>query len=733
MTRFVRAAAIVVVATVGSGTPVLAPASALPAVPVSEVYVVPPSGTWTVNGAGWGHGIGMSQWGAQGAALQGRSFAQILGFYYPGTSLGLVGNPNIRVQLTKYSGGVIFFGRIGTEELTARDVASGQTQVLPASSRYLLTIDASGMYLGQWTSEGWSSLPFNGSNRVDGPIEVTGPSGTRVDDPSLSGAGTQYRGSLELVRTSSTSAQAVNQLDLDAYLKGVVPRESPSSWHPEALRAQAVAARSYALSTSSPAGSWDICDTTQCQVYGGRAVVAPNGTILELEAASSSSAVDTTSGVVVAFNNLPAFTQFSSSNGGYSVAGSKPYLVAQPDPYSGSAPGDPVSRWQAQLPASRLQAQCPSGGALSSFEITGRDGRGSFGGRVTAVKVNCSTGSRNITDSSTLSFGMLSRMWQPVAPTGSSPIGQVDRLASLGLTVRVSGWALDPNTAYPVEVHVYVDGGGYNLGPANLSRPDVAAAYPGYGAAHGFDATLPISVGAHQVCVYAINVGVGANRLLSCRGVTGSSSPFGRLDLGGPGPTPATMRLAGWAVDPNTPLAPIEVHAYVDGGGHNLGVAAVSRPDVADAFPGFGDAHGFDATLVVAPGPHVVCLYAINTGPGSNTGLGCSQVVVSGTPIGNLEQVSGSTGAIQVSGWALDPDTPNPIEVHVYVDGGGYNLGPTSVARPDVAQAFPGYGELHGFSWTVPVSPGPHDVCTFAINVGYGTHGQLGCRTVTST
>lgn len=718
----VAALAATSLAVVGSTSPATA----------EDVYAVPPSGVWNVDGAGWGHGIGMSQWGAQGAALAGLGYADILGFYYPGTVLGYVANPTIRVQLTRYAGSALVFGRVGSEQLTARDVASGQVIALPASSRYLMNLDGSGMYLGHMTSAGWSSIAWPSGYAVAGPIQISGPSGALMYDANLSGAGTEYREVLRLVRTGTTSAQAVNVLAMNSYLKGVVPRESPSWWHTEALRAQAVAARSYALSVSRAGGSWDLCDTTQCQVYGGRSSVSADGTVTQLETAATTAAIDATSGVVVAADNKPAFTQFSSSNGGYSVAGSQPYLVAQPDPYSGSAPGDNVSRWQAKLPASRLQARCPSGGTLNSFAITGRDGRGPFGGRITGIRVNCTTGSANITSLSALSFGMLSRMWAPAAPQGMNPTGTVERLSITGGMMRLTGWTLDPDTTSPIEVHVYVDGGGTNLGLADDSRPDVGAAFPGYGDNHGFDASLWVGSGSHRVCIYGINNGAGANVPLTCQTLQSDPNPLGHAELVAPGSSPASIRMAGWALDPDQ-VGPIEVHAYIDGGGHNLGLADDARSDVASAYVGYGEAHGFDATIYAAPGSHQVCLYAINVGAGSHTSLGCRSVTVSGTPLGNLEQAYGSKGAVAVSGWALDPDTRNPIEIHVYVDGGGTNLGPTPLQRPDVEAVYPGFGAQHGFSASFSVPAGSHDVCTYAINVGHGANTLLGCRTVSST
>jgi hypothetical protein len=102
---------------------------------------------------------------------------------------------------------------------------------------------------------------------------------------------------------------------------------------------------------------------------------------------------------------------------------------------------------------------------------------------------------------------------------GGEPFGWVDEVRTAFGLVAVGGWAIDPDTADPVQVHVYIDSVGRIL-TADAERADVGAAYPGYGSRHGFSATYPISPGTHQVCVYAINTGAGTNRLLACRTVT---------------------------------------------------------------------------------------------------------------------------------------------------------------------------------------------------------------------
>jgi len=113
---------------------------------------------------------------------------------------------------------------------------------------------------------------------------------------------------------------------------------------------------------------------------------------------------------------------------------------------------------------------------------------------------------------------------RPTAPAAAparpvSPIGSLDVVSTGPLRVAVQGWTLDPDVAAPVEVHVYVDVVGTGLGAAAGARPDVAAAYPGYGPAHGFSASLATTPGSHRVCAYGINVGAGANSQLGCRTV----------------------------------------------------------------------------------------------------------------------------------------------------------------------------------------------------------------------
>jgi stage II sporulation protein D len=150
-----------------------------------------------------------------------------------------------------------------------------------------------------------------------------------------------------------------------------VPDEIPASWSPEAVQAQAVAARTYALSKRDGTGHYDLCDTTACQVYGG----------LDNEHPDSNRAVVATARQVLHHNGKPAFTEFSSSNGGWTVASAIPYQVAKKDPYDGWS-GNPNRSWSVRVGAAAIQRVYPKLGRLQRVEVTSRDGNGSWQGRV---------------------------------------------------------------------------------------------------------------------------------------------------------------------------------------------------------------------------------------------------------------------------------------------------------------------------------------------------------------
>ncbi len=307
-----------------------------------------------------------------------------------------------------------------------------------------------------------------------------------------------------------------------------------------------------------------------------------------------------------------------------------------------------------------------------------------------------------------------------------SPFGHVDRIDPAPGGVRVQGWAIDPDTTGPIQVHLYVAGRGTAV-VADRPRADLAGSYPGAGTDHGFDVVVPAPPGRQVLDVYAINDS-GPNKLIASRAVEVlSGSPFGSIDLMRAGP--GSVRVAGWVLDPDA-AGPIQVHVYVDSIGTPV-VADRPRPDVGAAYPGYGPVHGFDATIPVAAGWRQVCAYAIDVGPGENRLLGCRMVLVGGDPFGALDVLRVQGGQLTVAGWAIDPDTAEPIDVHVYVDSSGRSVR-ADAPRSDVAAAYPGYGTNHGFEASFPVSSGSHQVCVYAIDRGLGENRLLACRTISA-
>ncbi|WP_454778327.1 SpoIID/LytB domain-containing protein [Georgenia muralis] len=386
----------------------------------TERYPVPASGEWEVDGRGWGHGIGMSQWGAKGAAEAGLTDTQILDFYYPGTVMsrlgsfgGTMANPTIGV-------GLLSLGLVGTTEATLWTPA-GQGSVR------VEVVGGPGVTLGA----GRLSITRSG----DGFVVVHGPTGARhtltgaavrvstgdgivVARNATATTGTWYRGSVRLAARTDLASRfdVVNDVPLEEYLRGVVPREMPALWSAHAVRAQAVAARSYMLAESRRTENYDTCDTTACQVYGGRASVATDGRVVSTwEHPAADDAIEATAGQVRTYDGRVATTQFSSTNGGWSVRGGAPYLVARADPYTGTAAGDTRTSWSTALSATTVARYCPSGESLSALLVTGRDGNGALGGRITGLSVECSGGVYTV-PSSAWSLGMLSRWWRPQDP-----------------------------------------------------------------------------------------------------------------------------------------------------------------------------------------------------------------------------------------------------------------------------------------------------------------------------
>ncbi|CAI9405272.1 SpoIID/LytB domain-containing protein [Nocardioides sp. T2.26MG-1] len=340
-----------------------------------DVWRVPASATITVKGHGYGHGHGMSQYGAEGAARQGLTHRQIAEFYYPGTEWG-TSKGLVTVLLTAdTSDDLVVAARPG---LTVRDTAVEGRLALPenGAQRWRVAVGRDGVNRVSYRDRRWHAwkvLEGQGEFYAAGePITLLTPSGER-----------SYRGRLRVGVTASGDRVTVNALALESYLKGVVPLEIPASWSTEAVRAQAVAARTYAsYERRHPQSSaYQLCDTWSCQVYGG----------VDAEYPASNRAVDATAGTILTSDGQPAFTQFGSSNGGWTSAGSVPYLPAKVDPYDGWS-GNPVHTWTTATDDSRLERAWPAVGNLTRIAVTARDGNGDWGGRVRSIALRGTAG-----------------------------------------------------------------------------------------------------------------------------------------------------------------------------------------------------------------------------------------------------------------------------------------------------------------------------------------------------
>ncbi|MFL5906442.1 MAG: SpoIID/LytB domain-containing protein [Solirubrobacterales bacterium] len=286
---------------------------------------------WVVKGAGYGHGAGMSQYGAKGYAQHGFGYQAILAHYYTGTTTGTTTSRTVRVLLRLYTKSVSFNG---AGSACGVGLKPGTTYVAKRKGTGVVLRSKKGALVA----------------RCGGLLSATG-------SPALNviGKGT-YRGALE-VRPSSVpgSVSVVNAVDLEDYVRGVVSKESPASWPTEALKAQAVAARSYALSTAVHGNGFDVYDDTRSQVYGG----------VGAETAKTDQAVAATALQVVLYNGRVAQTFFFSTSGGHTENNEfsslgfgqppAPYLRGVDDPYEAEA-GSPYEHWKRKFSLARMNS-----------------------------------------------------------------------------------------------------------------------------------------------------------------------------------------------------------------------------------------------------------------------------------------------------------------------------------------------------------------------------------------
>jgi stage II sporulation protein D len=317
----------------------------------------------------------------------GKNYRQIVRFYYPDTNLATsepsrqitVGLSGV-VRSTPQGSAVVVIDRPGISAWNRADAVSLPRRVggEPVTS-YRVVRGSSGLAVYAVSSA--RALKVKGGLsgavtwRTSGDI-----SDSKVAVGSASVSHRLYRGFIEVKRGSS-GVLAISRLRLEDYLRSVVSHEVPSSWTAAALRAQAVAARSYALMSQANSRAanrpYDICDSTSCQAYG------PIGG----ETGAESRAVRATRGVHLRSGGQPVLAMYSSANGGYSVSGGRPYLVAKRDPYDGVVTGTANwgHKWSTKVRAGAIERAWPQIGRLQKVKVLARDGNGQWGGRVQSV------------------------------------------------------------------------------------------------------------------------------------------------------------------------------------------------------------------------------------------------------------------------------------------------------------------------------------------------------------
>ena len=362
----------------------------------------PASADYVIDGRGWGHGVGMSQYGAYGYALnEGRDFRWILGHYYTGTNVGRVATSRIRVRLRRTRVPKVC-GATLLRDARGRRVRLRDTRVYrlnPRGPDGLRVVDAS-----------------NGRTRarVQAPVRVSGGTSVCLRGGAENGVSNgSYRGSLRLYRDRGASV-VVNDLGLESYLYGVVASEMPSSWATEALKAQAVVARSYALRSRRPAEAFDVYADTRSQVYRGIAG----------EAATAVAAVRATRAMAVRYGVEIAQTFFFSTSGGRTAANEEgfggglpvPYLRSVDDPYDTMSP---LHTWTVRLTdreASKKLADVRLG-ALDDLAVSGT----TPSGRVATLDVVGEDGTAEISGGSARALLELRSSWFTVRREDARP------------------------------------------------------------------------------------------------------------------------------------------------------------------------------------------------------------------------------------------------------------------------------------------------------------------------
>ena len=403
-----------------------------------------------IYGRGFGHGRGLSQYGAYGwATVHGWSWEQILDFYYGGAT----GNSRSNLEAPNQEMTTWLSAMNNRQTGVVSD--SGTMRLLedPDQGRRFTSMVAREKSGAQRVYQVWGSGERKCLNESDSP-EAAGftligefnetasfvtnssqdPGASALDTVGLceprSASANQvryYRGIVRAMNNTKNENRTINIARLDDYLRGVVPRESPASWGDtaggagmNALRAQAVAARSYSVTENRYAGLAKTCDTQDCQVYGGAALrTSVNASPTVLESANTDRAVAETTGVVIRNpKGNVVRTEFSSSNGGRTAGGEFPALVDEGDISANSS----LMIWTRAFSAAQIVAKYPQVGVLTSVTTTNDGLGGDFGGYTLDVTIAGTSGSVKVSGWAFRTAFGLPAPWFGATPVFGAPL-----------------------------------------------------------------------------------------------------------------------------------------------------------------------------------------------------------------------------------------------------------------------------------------------------------------------
>ena len=317
----------------------------------------------------------------------------------------------------------------------------------------------------------------------------------------------------------------------------------------------------------------------------------------------------------------------------------------------------------------------------------------------------------------------------------NDPIGVIKEMWSTEDGGAMWGWALDPDVPKgPVQLTIAV-GGVTTVWMANAPYAPVELAVPGAGANHGFGGTVPAPPGTNQeICVTMLNQGGGSDVSLGCRRIDLPPRVSPRGEMKDMWTSVNAVNMWGWAIDPDAVPAATDLHIQVDSKWY-VWRADAPYPTGPTLVAGAGPNHGWGGVIPTDPGPHRVCVTAINQKQGQNLQFGCRDVVVPSladvSPKGTVKEIWGNAQGVSLWGWAVDPDAVSgTVPLVVQVDSNWYAW-KADQASPNVPGLFPGAGPNHGWGGTIPASPGKHWVCVYFGNQNQGADVTAGCYEIT--